>query len=42
MNKRSLAKKNTQLLTKGKNRINIPAVDIRINKIFINFVPDEK
>ena len=41
MNKRSLAKKNTQLLTKGKDRINIPAVDIRINKIFINFVPDK-
>ena len=40
--KESGEKKNTQLLTKGKNGIYIPAVGIRVKKIFINFVPDEK
>ena len=27
---------------KREKMINIPAVDVRVNKIFINFTPDEK
>ena len=33
---------NTPLLTKEKGDINIPAVDIRVNKIFINLARNEK